>query len=331
VNSGGPHLSSHPVDERSAPATIDDGPRILLVGSTGFIGSAIAKNLAAQGLLATHFVRKEPRLPGHHDFALGDLEDVTSLLHACAGHQIVINAASYVGTDPVQQNLVNVIGASNLAQAAETTGVSRIVHVSTTSVYGGQALNGSAELTRGLVPRSTLSRSRLAGEQVMIGAGGIVLRPHLVYGDGDKFFLGPLLLAMSAIGGWIEEGRARVSTIASESLARAIVTTATSLPPDERGKVFHAAHPETSTVAELVETIVRSSSRTSTLGTFSAMQALEMLGASGVTATQIEMVAADNWVDSAALWKALGITPGKRVDMSEASRAWYRSLLAPRV
>lgn len=331
MNNGGPRLPAYPVDGRSAPAIIDGGPRILLVGSTGFIGSAVAKNLAVQGWRATHLVRKTPSPSAHQDFALGDLTDATSLLRACAGHQIVINAGSYVGSDSAQQSLINAVGASNLAEAAETAGVSRIVHVSTTGVYGGKAPNGSAELIEGLVPRSTLSGSRLAGEQAMLGAGGIVLRPHLVYGAGDKFFLGPLLLAMSAIGGWIEEGRARVSTISSESLSRAIVAAATSLPSTEKARVFHAAHPETATVAELVEVIVSSSGRTPPIRTFSAGQALEALAGLGVTATQVEMVAADNWVDSTALWKALRISPGKKVDISEASGAWYRSLLAPRL
>ena len=299
--------------------------RVLIVGASGFIGSAVAKQMLSQGVQASYLARRGSALAGRPNAVPGDLTDLPSLISACQGHQTIVNAASFVGSDPSKQHQVNAVGGSNLAIAADRAGASRVVYISSTSVYGGAVSNGAREKLDKLTPRSTLNTSRLVAERATIDVGGIVLRPHLVYGPGDRFFIPPLLRAMRALGGWIEGGRARVSIISSESLARVISEVSTDLSANVGGRVFHAAHPETVTVAQLVERVTQPHSMRLPSASYGTEYTLRALRKMGVSQSQIEMVAKDNWLDSGSLWGLLATSPGTPIDISPAGAAWYES------
>jgi nucleoside-diphosphate-sugar epimerase len=314
--------------EKSAPreaGSHNDGRRVLLVGARGFIGSAIAKELDRGGWSATFLTR-----PGsgakRESWAYADLEDPNALATACAGHDVVINAASYVGDDAQEQRRVNHIGARNLVLAAQSARVPNITYISSTSVYGGRVKNGSSELRHDIVPRSSLSQSRLEAEELVLGSGGIVLRTHLVYGPGDRFFLGPVLQAVRLLGGLIEGGDVRISAVSVEALARATLRAATTLPSVSQGQIFHAAHPQTLTVGELIAAVFQSAGRTLPANSIPAHEAFTSLARSGVTRSQFNMVASDNWVNSELLWRTLNLAPGPRIDLSQASEDWYLTL-----
>jgi len=320
--------ATHP-GRRSAASNFGDGRRVLLIGSSGFLGSAIARDLEARGWPVTYFVHNSPGIPGRDEAIRGDLADLDSLRRACSGHDMVINAASYVGSDSDAQHRVNAAGGANLARAVELTGVSRLLYISSTSVYSGQVPNGSSERSSGFTPRSTLSASRLAAEKATIDVGGVVLRPHLVYGRGDTFFLPPLMKAMGAVGGWIEGGRARVSAISSDALARAAVDVAAAPPSQLKHTIFHAAHPQPVTVKELVEKALEEGGLRGPERSFGIEHARDMLVPRGVSESQIAMVAIDNWVDSRLLWETLAAPPGPQIHMPPETGSWYRSRLAP--
>ena len=308
-------------------AIVPGRSRVLLVGASGFIGSAVANALADEGWSTTRLHRRADEQPAKHSVLQGDLTDLQSLVRACEGRDVVINAASFVANDARMQREVNAVGASNLATAARLAGVSRLVYISTTSVYGGKAPNGTKEVISDVIPRSSLGSSRLAAERATLAVGGVVLRPHLVYGPGDRFFLPPLIMAMRLLGGWIEHGQARISTISSESLARVIVEVATDMQSLKQGTIVHAAHPETVTVAQLIAKLLEANDWTPPQASHSAEYALNALSGRGIGASQIRMVAEDNWVDSTALWNAVKSPPGPRVDLSPASKSWYRNAL----
>ena len=303
------------------------GPRVLLVGASGFIGSAIETHLVAAGMPVTRLVHDDPGRPGPHRVVRGDLSDPSSLRRACAGHDVVVNAASYVGSDLARQRRVNAVGSENLARAAERAGVSRLLYVSSTSVYGGHVANGSSERVAGFAPRSTLGASRLDAERATTAIGGVVLRPNLVYGRGDRFFLAPLLAAMHALDGWIEHGSARVSAISGDALGRLVAGMVTAPAESVGGGVFHAAHPRPVAIRELAGRVLVAAGRSAPRRSFGANEALDALGLAPVDASRIAMVAVDNWFDCRRAWAAAGATPGLRIGMSAAAQNWYISQL----
>ncbi len=142
--------------------------RILVTGSSGLLGTAIATALAPH-----HQVVGLDRLPGPATSHLGEIEDHGLLVTAMTGIDSVIHTASlhapHVGrVDRGTFVRVNVDATRRLLELAATTGVRRVVYTSTTSVYG-QALvprDRAVWVTEALRPRprDIYDETKLAAE-----------------------------------------------------------------------------------------------------------------------------------------------------------------------
>jgi UDP-glucose 4-epimerase len=113
--------------------------RVLVTGSSGRVGAAVARLLARE-----HAVVGLDRLPGPQTTLVGRIEDPDAVARAMQGVDAVVHTASlhapHVGmVDDAEFIKVNVTGTLVLLDAAARQGVRRLVYTSTTSVYG-QAL-----------------------------------------------------------------------------------------------------------------------------------------------------------------------------------------------
>lgn len=200
--------------------------KVLVLGATGFIGSAVLRQLALlNGNRVTGFVRHHPgrnAISGVR-YTVGDVNYPTTLQGAMRGVSIAICCVSYVGNDEQKCIEVNELGIQNVAQVAAACGINRLVYVSTASVYGTGPFRDLPENGAPLDPQSPTSRTRVAGENHVRDAGGLVVRPHLVYGPGDRWFIPTLTSTIDKLGAVIEEGSALLSTIHVDHLAREIV------------------------------------------------------------------------------------------------------------
>lgn len=129
--------------------------RILITGSSGYLGSAIAQLLA---------INHEPVgidiVPGPWTQRLVDITDRSLVGKLVRGMDAVIHTASlhqpHIATHSSRQFLaVNVTGALNLLEAAAQNGVQRFVYTSTTSLYGRALVSQhkAAWVTEDLPPR----------------------------------------------------------------------------------------------------------------------------------------------------------------------------------
>jgi uncharacterized protein YbjT (DUF2867 family) len=150
---------------------------ILLIGGTGFVGSAIARRLAAQGHVLRLVTRRRDR--AKHLIVLptaevveGDVHDPAVLASLMRGQDIVISLAGILRGNFTR---VHAELPAKIATAAKAAGVRRIVHVS--------ALGAAANAL------SAYQRSKAAGEAALTGSGLDVtlLRPSVVFGEGDSF------------------------------------------------------------------------------------------------------------------------------------------------
>ena len=117
--------------------------KTLVTGATGFVGSAVARRLAARGhalRLLTRASSDRSNLAGlDAEVVVGDLTDPASLDRAAAGCRYVVHvAADYRIWVPVPDDMLraNVDGALAMVRAAANAGVERIVHCSSVAALG---------------------------------------------------------------------------------------------------------------------------------------------------------------------------------------------------
>lgn len=123
---------------------------ILVTGGSGFFGRGFVRTALEQGAericifsrgeYQQHLMRQEfdndPRLR----FFIGDVRDKARLIRAMGGVDLVVHAAALKRVEVGQYNpsemvLTNVFGAMNVIEAAETTGVSKVVALSSDKAF----------------------------------------------------------------------------------------------------------------------------------------------------------------------------------------------------
>jgi nucleoside-diphosphate-sugar epimerase len=284
---------------------------ITVTGATGFVGRQVVRALTRPDVslrLGTHrrSVRDAP--PGSVLQPV-DLTVSGSLQGLCDGAEVLVHCASMIGGTAAASNAVNVEGTRSLLKVAARAGVSRVIYLSTASVYGrGVYRNASPEeLTP--APLSATSRTRLDAEQVVLDAGGIVVRPYLVYGHGDRWVVPGLVKLLGTLRAEVDGWPARVSMIDVEDLAQGLAGLA--LAPAVNSAIYHGNHPLPVPVAELMQAV--SALLPTTSGALAALtydEACARLTAGGGSSHALDMIATDHWFESAGLWRDTGCDPG---------------------
>ncbi len=115
----------------------------LVTGATGFVGSAVARTLAARGhslrLLARPASDRRNLAGLDAEVVVGDLTDPASLARAAAGCRYVVHVAAdyrFWVPDPDAMLRANVEGAVAMVRAAAQAGAERIVHCSSVAALG---------------------------------------------------------------------------------------------------------------------------------------------------------------------------------------------------
>lgn len=127
--------------------------RVLVTGAGGFIGSHLTEHLAGLGADVRAFVRYNSRndpgllrlLPGERrekvQIVMGDLKDADAVRSAVRDVDVVFHLGSLIAIPysyihPRETVETNILGALNIFEAARSAGVEKIVHTSTSEVYG---------------------------------------------------------------------------------------------------------------------------------------------------------------------------------------------------
>lgn len=115
----------------------------LVTGASGFVGSAVARTLAARGHTLRLLVRPTSdrrNLAGlDAEVVTGDLTDESSLVKAAVGCRYVLHVAAdyrFWVPDPDAMLRANVDGAVAMVRAAARAGAERIVHCSSVAALG---------------------------------------------------------------------------------------------------------------------------------------------------------------------------------------------------
>ena len=151
----------------------------LVTGVAGFIGSALARAVLAQGdkvrgidNFSTGNRENLTEILDQIDFRQVDLLDAAALNDACQGidfvfHQAAIPSVPKSVLDPVGSNRANVDGTLNLLVAARDAKVKRVIYAASSSAYGDTpTLPKREDMTPN--PISPYAVAKLAGEHYMI-------------------------------------------------------------------------------------------------------------------------------------------------------------------
>ena len=189
--------------------------RVLVTGSTGFVGHAVCQLLLDSGHDVTAVVRELPAevVPGCDSVAVGSIHGETEWRHALDNVDAVVHLAARThqddGADAIKvYQTVNVDGTAQLARSALTAGVGTFTYMSSVKVNGEYSPVDENGLPRPFSgedeprPVSLYGHTKWQAEQLLnkitsgIPMRLVILRPPLVYGPGQK---GNLFRLMRAI------------------------------------------------------------------------------------------------------------------------------------
>jgi nucleoside-diphosphate-sugar epimerase len=180
------------------------GTHVLVTGAGGFIGSHLVELLLHQGASVRALCRYNSRnergaldwidqaVLRDVDVVLGDLRDLESVDRATAGVEVVLHLGAQIAIPYSYLNArdffeTNVLGSLNVAQAALRHGVRRVVHTSTSEVYGSAQTVPITE-DHPLEAQSPYAASKIGADKLMDSFHRshdlpvTVLRPFNTYG-----------------------------------------------------------------------------------------------------------------------------------------------------
>ena len=185
-------------------AQIDKSATILVTGADGFIGSHLTEALVRQGFKVRAFVlynsfnswgwldKCDDDVKGNFEVFVGDIRDPHGVKDAMKGCDAVLHLAALIAIpfsyhSPDTYVDTNIKGTLNVLQAAREQGIKRIIHTSTSEVYGTARFVPITE-DHPLQGQSPYSASKIGADQLAFSFYSsfdlpvVTVRPFNTYG-----------------------------------------------------------------------------------------------------------------------------------------------------
>jgi nucleoside-diphosphate-sugar epimerase len=180
-----------------------------VTGATGFVGGAVALRFISENCTVRALVRKASGTAALTaagcKLCYGDITDAASVREAMQGVDGVVHCAAFASDWGPRETFeqVNIEGSRHIFDAALESGEKRVVHFSTSDVFGvytdGRVIDDTFPLKGTGFPysdtKAEADRMALAYAQER-GLPVAVIRPMWVYGPGDRTFFPELIHAM---------------------------------------------------------------------------------------------------------------------------------------
>jgi len=184
------------------------GRKVLVTGAGGFIGSRLVEVLMRSGAQVRAFVRYNSRgdagllrtlspfVLGGIEIIPGDLRDEDALRKAVEGRQTVFHLGALISIPysylhPAEVAATNIMGTLNMLLACRDLGVARLVHTSTSEVYGTARVAPISE-SHPLQGQSPYSASKIGADKLAesfycaYDLPVITVRPFNTYGPAQS-------------------------------------------------------------------------------------------------------------------------------------------------
>ena len=226
--------------------------KLLVTGSTGYVGHYIVKALLAAGHSVVSVSRDAAKSKtasgatlevfGQVEYRMGDISNGNGLKEAMIGVDAVIHLVGIIAEKGLQTfQRVHVDGTRNVLEAAKSAGVKRYLHMS--------ALGASANAISGY------SSSKFQAEELVRASSldWTIFRPSLVFGVGDDFFGRVLrsLVSSAPIVPQIGDGHFPFRPIWVGDVANCYLQALEK--PETIGKIYELVGPKEYTFAQLLD------------------------------------------------------------------------------
>ena len=314
--------------------------RIAITGAAGFLGYHLTKYFHSHGY-ALSLIDIAPfpeyEYTGNYDKHICDVRDYPALKKSFVGCDFVIHAAAALplaGSHEICTT--NTEGTANVLRAAKESGVTRVVYISSTAVYGVPEKHPIEETDKrhgvGAYGESKIEAEDMCFEAIKSGLPVTIIRPKTFVGTGR-------LGVFEILFDWIHDGkripiigngRNRYQLLEVEDLVSAIAKIL-ELDTPNLNDAFNIGAERFATVAEdLTGLFTQVNSRSKILPTpafavKTALRIFEILGISPLYQWVHETADRDSFVSVAKLKSAVGWEP-KYSNAEALIRAyrWYR-------
>src|SRR5580765_5729267 len=193
------------------------GTKILVTGADGFIGSHLTEGLVSAGADVTALAQYNSfdshgwlddlpdQIRKNVNLVRGDVRDAAFISRLVPGHEIIFHLAALIAIPhsyAAAQSYVdtNVLGTLNVLEAARQSGTERIVHTSTSEVYG-TAIKMPIDESHPLQGQSPYSASKIAADMMAeafarsFGLPVVILRPFNTFGprQSERAIIGTII------------------------------------------------------------------------------------------------------------------------------------------
>lgn len=253
--------------------------RVFVTGADGYIGSHVVESVLGAG----HEVRALAQynsfgsagwldfLSENYSFDIewGDIRDPQQINRLCNGADVVIHLAALISIPysyvaPRSYIETNVLGTQNVLEAVRSQGISRMVHISTSEVYGSAQTVPISEL-HPLVGQSPYSASKIAADQLAHSYWSsfetpvVTVRPFNTYGprQSNRAVIPTIVSQLLDHPDYVELGAldtTRDLTYVEDTAAGIVVA---ALGTGGEGEVFNLGTGDEWSVRYILETITR--------------------------------------------------------------------------
>lgn len=253
--------------------------KVLVTGAGGFIGSQLTEALARAGADVTAMIRyssspswgnleySPPDLKSSISVIAGNIEDPEFVTQALRTQEVIFHLAALIAIPysyiaPRSYVRTNVEGTLNVLEAARRLGVARVVHTSTSEVYG-TALTETIDESHPLQGQSPYSASKIGADKVAesyfrsFSTPIVTVRPFNTFGprQSARAFI-PTIISQAATREVIELGAldtSRDMTFVEDTVAGFLAAGAT---PGIDGETINLGTGRTFPVSHFAERIL---------------------------------------------------------------------------
>ncbi len=284
--------------------------KVFVTGGTGFVGSAVLRQLTAAGHAVRVLVRpgSETKLatPQALEIYPGDATDPESLTAALQGCDAVIHLVGIIREFPARGitfERLHVEATRHVLAAAVAQGVTRYLHMSS---------NGT-----GPTATTGYHRTKWQAEEAVRGSklDWTIFRPSLIFGQGGEFvtLLADLIRKMPVVP-VIGDGQYRMQPVAVEQVAESFVRALTL--PATIGQTYHLGGGQSYSYDEILDLTGQAIGRDHVAKMHQPLfmvkpmiKLMEHADRFPITADQVEMLLAGNVCDTTAWTATFGIRP----------------------